>query len=121
MVAPLIVLTTRVGTLAFLLFNGVVDPRAKSTISRYVVYLLLCKNGRIYTGITTDLARRFAEHKLGKGARYTRAFGAVKIIYAEKATSKSAALRREHEIKKLSAAQKRRLSENTSVSFSSKF
>lgn len=75
----------------------------------YFVYLLLCKNGAIYTGITTDVERRFAEHKKGTGARYTRIFGAVKIVYAEKATSRSAATKREHEIKQWSAKRKRAL------------
>ena len=77
--------------------------------AKYFVYLLLCENGSIYTGIATDVKRRFAEHKKGTGAHYTRVFGAVKILYTEKAKSRGAALRREHEIKQLSAAQKQAL------------
>ena len=65
----------------------------------YYVYMLLCKNKSIYTGITDNVGRRFADHKKGAGARYTRAFGVVKILYTEKLKSKSAALKREYEIK----------------------
>lgn len=72
----------------------------------YWVYLLLCKNGSIYTGITDDVEKRFMLHKDGRGARYTRAFGAVKILYTEKKRSKGNALKREYEIKKLSAREK---------------
>ncbi len=65
----------------------------------YSVYLLLCKDDSIYTGITTDVKRRVSEHKNGKGGRYTRSKGAVKLLYAEKRSSKSDALKREAEIK----------------------
>jgi putative endonuclease len=69
----------------------------------YFLYLLECSDKSIYTGITTDVARRLREHKDagGKlGARYTRAHGAVKIIYSEAFKTRSAALKREAEIKK---------------------
>jgi len=79
------------------------------------VYLLLCKNGGIYTGITTDVKRRFAEHKSGNGAHYTRVFGAVKMLYAEEAKSRGAALKREHEIKQWSVVRKRRLTKSSSA------
>ena len=45
----------------------------------YYVYMLRCEDGSLYTGITTDLARRFEEHRNGKGAKYTRSRGAVRI------------------------------------------
>jgi len=66
----------------------------------YFVYLLECKDGSIYTGITTDVARRFAEHTEGKGGHYTRSCGAKKIIYIEKKRNRSAASKREAEIKR---------------------
>jgi len=72
----------------------------------YVVYLILCGDDTIYTGITTDVKRRFDEHKQGVGARYTRARKVKKLLYTEKAVSRSAALIREVEIKKLSRSQK---------------
>ena len=65
----------------------------------YFVYLLECKDGSIYTGITTDLARRLQQHKSGTGARYTRAHAAKRIIYSEKKRTRSAAQKREAEIK----------------------
>ena len=69
------------------------------TTSRYVVYILECKNGTLYTGITTDLKRRFAEHKNGTGARYTRANPPKRIVYSKKLKTRSAASKREAEIK----------------------
>lgn len=72
----------------------------------YFLYLLRCGDGTLYAGITTDLKRRFREHRQGKGGRYTRAKKAVKIIYTEKWASRSQASKREAEIKKLSRAQK---------------
>jgi len=65
----------------------------------YFVYLLECKDGSIYTGITTDIKRRLSQHKEGKGGRYTRSKGAIKILYAEKKKNRSHALKREMEIK----------------------
>ena len=72
----------------------------------YFVYILKCKDGSLYTGITTDVARRFKEHKEGKGGAYTRAKKAVKILYTEKIKNRSKASKREAEIKKLRRAEK---------------
>lgn len=66
----------------------------------YSVYLIQCKDGSIYTGIATDVERRFLEHKNGKGGRYTKSKGAIKLLYAEKWRNKSGALKREAEIKR---------------------
>ena len=66
----------------------------------YFVYLLQCKDGSIYTGITTDVTRRFAEHKNKKGGHYTGSRGVLKILYTEKYPTRSEALRREAEIKR---------------------
>ena len=65
----------------------------------YFVYLLKCKDGSIYTGITTDVKRRFQEHKDGKGGHYTKSRKVDKIIYIEKSKDRSLALKREAEIK----------------------
>lgn len=65
----------------------------------YFVYLLECKNGSLYTGITTDVARRFTEHKKGEGGHFTRAKGAKRIVYTEEHPDRSAASKREAEIK----------------------
>ena len=76
------------------------------TTSRYVVYILECKNGTLYTGITTDLKRRFSEHKSGTGARYTRANPPNRIVYSKKLKTRSAASKREAEIKSLPREKK---------------
>lgn len=65
----------------------------------YFVYLIKCKDGSFYTGITTDVERRFKEHRKGLGGHYTRAHKVQEIIYKEKAATRSAALKRELEIK----------------------
>ena len=72
----------------------------------YFVYLLKCGDKSIYTGITTDLARRLKEHKAGTGARYTRARKIVKVLYTEKFKNRSLASKREAEIKSWPRAKK---------------
>lgn len=72
----------------------------------YFVYLLECADKSIYTGITTDVERRFAEHKNINGSHYTRAHGARRILHTEKYPTRSAALRREAEIKRWSRKKK---------------
>ncbi len=72
----------------------------------YFVYILKCGDKSLYTGITTDLKRRFEEHKSGAGGHYTRAKKVVKIVYTEEQPNRSAALKRETEIKRLTREQK---------------
>lgn len=72
----------------------------------YWVYILRCADGTLYTGITDDVERRLAAHNSGKGAKYTRGRGPVELVYREEAADKSAALRRELAIKRLSRAEK---------------
>jgi len=78
----------------------------------YFLYILKCKDGSLYTGITTDVKRRFEEHKSGKGGHYTRSKKALKIIYTEKCKDRSSASKRESEIKKWSRVKKFRLINN---------
>lgn len=78
----------------------------------YFVYILLCKDKTLYTGITTDLKRRLVEHKSGVGGNYTRSHGAIKMAYSEKSKDRSSASRRESEIKKLSRKRKQELIKN---------
>lgn len=66
----------------------------------YFVYILRCEDGSLYTGITTDVERRLAQHKANKGGGYTRAHAAQNIVYTEKLGTRSAALKREAEIKR---------------------
>lgn len=80
------------------------------TESAWYVYILLCADQTLYTGIATDVQRRLAEHNdSDKGARYTRARRPVRLVYQESVEDRSAALRREHEIRRLSRAEKNRL------------
>ena len=78
----------------------------------YFVYLIQCQDGSIYTGITTDLERRFKEHESKIGGYYTRAHKVEKILYAEKYPTRSEALKREIEIKKLRREEKLSLIKN---------
>lgn len=75
-------------------------------MSKYVVYILRCGDGTLYTGCTNDLARRLAAHSAGRGAKYTRARLPVALVYQEPAADRSQALRREAAIKALPRAQK---------------
>lgn len=72
----------------------------------YTVYILLCGDNTLYTGITTDIKRRLLEHKEGKGSKYTRAKKAVKIVYTKKCRNKSYALKHEAAIKRLTRKEK---------------
>ena len=75
----------------------------------WFVYMVRCADRSFYTGVTTEPGRRVAEHNDGRGARYTRSRGPVTLVYLEPAGDRGAALRREHEIKRLTAEGKRRL------------
>lgn len=76
----------------------------------WFTYIIRCSDNTLYTGVTTDLTRRLAEHNSPKGgARYTRTRQPVCLVFAEKTVSRSQACRREFAIKQLSAAAKRRL------------
>jgi len=66
----------------------------------YFVYLLECADTSLYTGITTDVARRFTDHQKGTGGHYTRAHGAKRMLYTERYPDRSTASKREAEIKK---------------------
>jgi putative endonuclease len=72
----------------------------------YFVYLLECGDGSLYTGITTDIDRRFLEHQNGIGSHFTRAKGAKCIVYTEGQPDRSSAQKREAEIKKWPRAKK---------------
>jgi len=77
----------------------------------WFVYILECKDNTLYTGVTTDLDRRLAEHNgdLPGGAKYTRARRPVRLLYQETHENRSQACKRESEIKKMNSEQKRSL------------
>jgi len=72
----------------------------------YWVYILRCGDGTLYTGVTTDVARRKSEHERGVGAKYTRGRGPLTVVYREALPDKNAALRREAAIKRLTRTEK---------------
>ncbi len=75
----------------------------------WFVYIARCGDGSLYTGITTDPARREALHNAGRGAAYTRSRLPVRLVYREDAVDRGAALRREAAIKRLGRAAKEAL------------
>ena len=80
----------------------------------WYLYLVRCANGHLYTGITTNVARRFSEHQSGgiKSAKYLRGKGPLTLMYQEQVGSHGDALRREIAVKKLSRSQKLALIES---------
>ena len=78
----------------------------------HFVYVLQCTDGSLYTGYTTDVERRVAEHNAGEGAKYTRGRTPVELVHVEEFESKSAAMSREYEIKQLRRDQKMALVES---------
>jgi len=68
----------------------------------WFVYMIRCSDASLYTGVTTDVTRRFNEHKEGKtGAKYTRARIVLHVAYTEACASRSEAQVREAQLKKL--------------------
>lgn len=74
----------------------------------WFLYLIECSDGSIYTGITVDVAARYAAHVDGTGARYTRAHPPARLLAYQPHADRSAATKAEYRIKQLSAAAKRR-------------
>lgn len=81
----------------------------------WYLYILRCGDDSLYTGITTDIPRRFAAHQSGQGAKYTRGRGPLELVYREECGSHSAALRRELEIKALSRQEKQAIIQQEAV------
>ena len=77
-------------------------------MSEWTLYMIRTKNGALYTGITPDVERRFAEHVAGgkKTAKYLRGRGPLKLVYQQKIGSRSEALKAEAAVKNLSKAEK---------------
>jgi len=73
-----------------------------ATESVWYLYMVRCANGHLYTGVTTDVARRFSEHQSGsaKSAKFLRGKGPLTLAYSETVGSRSDALKREIELKK---------------------
>lgn len=78
----------------------------------WYLYILRCKDGTLYTGITTDVEKRLEAHRTGKGAKYTRGRTPLELVYRETCGDHSAALKRELEIKTFSRPEKEDLIES---------
>lgn len=75
-------------------------------MSNWCLYILECKDGSLYTGITNDLEKRIEKHEEGTGAKYTRGRGPFRLIYTEHCQDRSVASKRELYVKSLSREQK---------------
>ena len=73
------------------------------------LYILRCGDGTLYTGITTDVEKRLAAHRSGKGAKYTRGRQPLELVYRESCENHSQALKREWEVKQLTRQEKEAL------------
>lgn len=74
--------------------------------AKWWVYILRCKDGTLYCGSTNDVSARFRAHSEGRGAKYTRGRGPLELVYTEVCVDKSAALKREWQIKALTRQRK---------------
>ena len=92
----------------------------KQEINEWYVYIILCSDTSLYTGITTDVDRRFSEHSNHKGAKYFRARSPKKIVYVEGGHSRSTASQREAAIKKLGRLEKLALIESVANALNAK-
>ena len=86
-------------------------------MANYYVYILKTSGDTLYTGITTDLARRLKEHNshTKKSAKYTRSFNSCQLVYSQQFPDRSTALKREAEIKKMTRKNKLTLIQTTTV------
>lgn len=75
----------------------------------WYIYILLCSDGSLYTGSSPNPKGRFEQHKIGKGGRYTRSHKPIKLLYTQELESKSAALKKEAQIKSWDRAKKIRM------------
>ena len=75
-------------------------------MANWHVYLLRCGDGSLYAGITNDLGKRLAAHRAGRGARYTKGRGPLRLLHSESAATKGEALRREWAWKQLKRSEK---------------
>lgn len=79
------------------------------------VYMVECADQTLYTGWTTDVERRLKDHNAGRGAKYTRERGPVRLVYVEELPDRRTAMQRELEIKRLRRVQKLQLIEGSVV------
>lgn len=89
--------------------RSMINKRRKAIDSKkevWYVYILECRDGALYTGITNDLVRRLDMHRRKLGGAYTRSHGVKRLRYSEVTSSRSQALTREYEIKQMKRLNK---------------
>jgi len=79
--------------------------------AEWSLYMVRCRDGKLYTGIAIDIERRIAEHRAGKGAKYLRGRTPLKLVFKKRIGSRSLALKVEQAIKKLPKCRKEKLIE----------
>ena len=76
-------------------------------VAEFSLYIVRCADGALYTGITTDVDKRLAEHASGvRGAKFLRGRGPLEVVFTEAVGDRASALRLEHRVKQLTRAQK---------------
>ncbi len=70
------------------------------------VYIILCSDNSLYTGITTNIERRFSQHKTGRGAKYFRGHQPLQLIYLESGYDRNTAVKKELKIKRMKRSEK---------------
>jgi len=78
----------------------------KEPMLNWCVYMIRCSDNSLYTGITTDISRRFQQHDEGKGAKYFRGRSPLLVVYREGSHSRCSAARREYAIKRMNRTEK---------------
>jgi putative endonuclease len=86
--------------------QNVMRPALTSNTTNWTVYIILCSDNSLYTGITNNLPRRFSQHGSAKGAKYFRGRQPIKVVYAEDGYNRSTGSKREFAIKQLKHAEK---------------
>ena len=81
----------------------------KDPMPGWYLYMVRCRGGNLYTGIATDVARRFADHQANKGAKYLRGKGRLELVFQKRIGKRSLALKIEMQVKRLPKHKKERL------------
>jgi len=91
------------------------DCQQQINAMNWQVYIILCTGNTLYTGITTDISRRFQQHQTGIGAKYFRMRQPLEVVYLEKGHNRSSAARRELQIKAMNRSEKALLVSRQSI------
>jgi len=84
-------------------------PAQHNAFMNWSVYIILCTDDTLYTGITIDVSRRFNQHATGRGAKYFRGRQPKQLVYIEPGHNRSSATKREIDLKKLGRVEKLRI------------